>query len=110
MITYREYLANSTELHHEYFLQFVTDSTKRFILRTVGLTKLLQSRCDHLNDIACRDTDGHWVWDESPCNEILMHEAGNPITHEDRTCVGKVAAKELIREHKESTDVSSNPS
>ena len=110
MITYREYLANSTELHHEYFLQFVTEDTKRFVLRTVGLPKLLQSNCQYLNDVVNQDDNGHWVWDSSPCNGPLMYEAGNTLTHSDRTCVGKAAAKELIREYKETTDVSSNPS
>ena len=109
MITYREYLANSTELHHEYFLQFVTEDTKRFVLSHIGLPKLLQSTYHYLNDVVDL-TNGHWVWDSSPCNEPLMREAGNSLTRADRTCVGKAAAKELIREYKETTDVSSNPS
>lgn len=110
MITYREYLANSTELHHEYFLQFVTEDTKHFVLSHIGLPQLLQSDCHYLNDVVNHNISGYWVWDLSPCNEPLMREAGNTITPSDRTCVGKAAAKELIREHKEKTDVSSNPS
>ena len=108
MITHKEYMANSAELHHAYYLQFATEATKRFVLERIGMDKLLRSTCPHLNDIVkhSRGGAGSWVWDYSPCNVTLMREAGavsigylpSPAMC---TCVGKAAAKELIREYNE---------
>ena len=40
MITHKEYMANSSELHHAYYLQFATEATKRFVLERIGMDKL----------------------------------------------------------------------
>jgi hypothetical protein len=108
MITHKEYMANSAELHHAYYLQFATEGTKRFVLERIGMDKLLRSTCPHLNDIVKHSNSGtgSWVWAFSPYNVTLMREAGevskgylpSPSTC---TCVGKAVAKELIREHNE---------
>lgn len=108
MITRKEYMANSAELHHAYYLQFATEETKRFVLELIGMDKLLRSTCPHLNDIVKHSNSGagSWVWDYSPCNVTLMREVGevsagylpSPSTC---TCVGKVVAKELIRGYNE---------
>ena len=110
MITHKEYMANSAELHHAYYLQFVTEATKRFVLERIGMDKLLRSTCPHLNDIVKHNNNnigvGSWVWDYSPCNVTLMREAGAVSigylpSPSMCTCVGKAAAKELIREYNE---------
>ena len=108
MITHKEYMANSAELHHAYYLQFATEETKRFVLEHIGMDKLLHSTCPHLNDIVKHSNGGagSWVWDFSPRNVTLMREAGavsvgylpSPSTC---TCVGIAVAKELIREYNE---------
>ena len=107
MITHKEYMANSAELHHAYYLQFATEATKRFVLERIGMDKLLRSTCPHPNDIVKHNIGvGSWVWDYSPCNVTLMREAGAvpvgclPIASMC-TCVGKAVAKELIREYNE---------
>lgn len=76
MITYKDYMANSTELH-------------------------LNDIVNHSNGGA-----GSWVWDYSPCNVTLMREAGAVSvgylpSPSMCTCVGKAVAKELIREYNE---------
>lgn len=106
MITHKEYMANSAELHHAYYLQFATEATKRFVLERIGMDKLLSSTCPYLNDIVRHSGAGSWVWDYSPCNVTLMRELGavsNGYLPSPSmcTCVGKAVAKELIREHNE---------
>ena len=109
MITHKEYMANSSELHHAYHLQFAIEATKRFVLERIGMDKLLRSTCPYLNDIVKHSNAGgvvSWVWDYSPCNVTLMREAGAvPVGYLPSpsmcTCVGKAVAKELIREYNE---------
>ena len=108
MITHKEYMANSAELHHAYYLQFATEETKRFVLERIGMDKLLRSTCQHLNDVVKHSNGGagSWVGDFSPCNVTLMREVGLvsvgylPMPYMC-TCVGKAVAKELIREYNE---------
>ena len=108
MITHKEYMDNSAELHHAYYLQFATEATKRFVLERIGMDMLLRSTCPHLNDIVkhSKGGAGSWVWDGSPCNVNLMLEAdalsvGYLPSPSMCTCVGKAVAKELIREYNE---------
>lgn len=108
MITRKEYMANSAELYHAYFLQFATEETKRFVLERIGMDKLLRSTCPYLNDIVKHSggSAGSWVWDYSPCNVTLMREVGEVSKRclpspSMRTCVGKAVARELIREYNE---------
>lgn len=108
MITHKEYMANISKLHPAYYLQFATEGTTRFVLERIGMDKLLNSTCPHLNDIVKHSGGdaGSWVWDFSPCNVTLMREvgavsAGCLPSPSMCTCVGKAVAKELIREHHE---------
>ena len=39
MITRKDYMANSAELHHAYYLQFATEATKRFVLEHIGMVE-----------------------------------------------------------------------
>jgi hypothetical protein len=96
MITHKEYMANSTELHHAYYLQFATEDTKRFVLEHIGMDKLLRSACPHLNDIVKHSNGGtgSWVWDYSPYNVTLMREAGEVSKG---TCLAHLHAHVLVR-------------
>jgi hypothetical protein len=108
MITYQEYMANSSELHHAYYLQFVTQQTKEFVLRSLkvdDIKKALENGDMHLNEIKIPYNNmgrgGNWWWDEAPFNLALMKACGatninSPSTH---TCVGKAAAKALANLH-----------
>jgi hypothetical protein len=112
MITRKEYMSSSSDLHHAYYSQFVTESTKQFVLSSLSvdqIRKAIDSGDKHLNEIKIPYNNmshgGGWWWDGSPVNMNLMLEAGelsprclpSQATH---TCVGKAAAKMLIEEQK----------
>lgn len=104
IITRNEYMQNSSELHHAYFLQFATDSTKNFILRSLNksdIKKALENGDVHLNKLKIPYNDmshsGSWWWDKSPLNVALLREAGEWNSQSTRTCVGKAVAKELAK-------------
>lgn len=100
MITRQQYM-NTNDLHQEYYLQFATTETFKFVEKEVGLELLLKSEDPCLNDII-RLTGGHWVWDDSPIDLLIARVAGeigsgglpSPST---KTCVGKAAAREMLR-------------
>lgn len=101
-ITRADYMANSSELHHAYYSQFITEETKRFILRSLNAKKIkeaLNNGDNHLNDIKIPYNNmGRWWWDDAPINTNLLKELGennSPATH---TCVAKAAAKILANE------------
>lgn len=100
LITRKEYMNDSKNLHHDYFLQFVTESTKRFINSVFTIEQLLGSNDPHLNDLAKHEIGGGWIWNRTPFNQALMRELGevNINTASNSTCVGKAYAKQLIIE------------
>lgn len=101
-ITRAEYMENSKELHHDYFLQFATESTKSFILNSLTveqIKKALEKGDEHLNNIKIpynnMGSGRGWWWDDAPINMTLLRELGginSPSTH---TCVAKAMAKML---------------
>ena len=102
MITRKDYMSNSGELHHKYYSQFVTESTLDFIKRNIGIDKIKASKDKHLNDIVkISNTTGTWTWDFSPINLELARELGEVWpnsfpSQSTRTCVGKAAARMLV--------------
>lgn len=106
-ITRAEYMENSHELFRAYYAQFVTDETRRFVAKRIGIKKLKKSKDEHFNDIIHYSNNGQggWIWDASPLNLELARELGeihpgyfgSPSTH---TCVGKEAARQLLEESK----------
>ena len=95
MITRKQYLDNSAELHDSYFRQFVTPSTISFVENVFGLEKLKKSKCPHLNDVV-RMTSQGWDWDRSPMNEDLAKQLGENFSDSTHTCVGKAAARIIL--------------
>lgn len=102
LITRKEYMNNSSELHHKYYLQFATNSTKSFILGELTIKDIknaLDNGDEHLNDIKIpfnnMGSGGSWWWDYSPINTSLLKELGESNTSSTHTCVGKAMAKEL---------------
>jgi hypothetical protein len=106
-ITKEEYMSNSSELHHSFYSQFVTESTKAFVLDSLtveGIQNALGNGDEHLNKIKIPFNNmgrgGSWWWDNAPFNIALAKELGavgknshpSPSTH---TCIGKAAAKML---------------
>ena len=110
-ITREEYMENSHELFRAYYAQFVTDETRRFVAKHIGIKKLKKSKDEHFNDIIHHSNNGQggWIWDASPLNLELARELGeihpgyfgSPCAH---TCVGKEAARQLLEERKLTTD------
>ena len=101
-ITREEYMNNSSELHHEYYLQFATQTTKNFILNSLtikDIKKALGSGDEHLNDIKIpynnMGSSGSWWWDNAPINTNLLKELGGSNSPSTHTCVAKAMAKDL---------------
>ena len=111
-ITKKQYMSNSSELHHDYYAQFVTELTKRFVLKDLT-PEQIQAALDggdkHLNDIKIpfnhMSRGGDWWWDYAPINIDLWRElegkAKNVLPSlSTRTCVGKAAARIIANEYK----------
>lgn len=104
VITHAEYMKDSSNLHHEYHLQFATEGTKQFVLSSLKveeIRKALANGDKHLNDIKipfnnmCRG--GGWWWDNAPINYKLLKELGGINSMSTHTCVAKAMAKELAK-------------
>jgi hypothetical protein len=104
-ITRKEYMENSTELHHAYFLQFSTEQTKRFILNSLKIEDIKEALVKgdkHLNNLKIpynrMGSGGGWWWDDAPINTSLLKELGEGNSQSTRTCVSKAVAKELVKQ------------
>ena len=101
MITHSEYMADSKNLHHRYYLQFATKQTYHFVMNQIGIELLKKSTDPHFNDIIRHTNGAHWIWDQTPCNVTLMREAGavsKGYLPSDSmcTCVGKAVARDIL--------------
>jgi hypothetical protein len=56
-MTRKEYMENSPDLHHKYYLQFAKPSAYSLVLRTIGKEAILASKDKHLNDIPLNKWD-----------------------------------------------------
>ena len=97
-------MKNSSELHHEYYLQFATESTKDFVLRSLTIEEIknaLNSGDKHLNGLKIpynnMGSGGRWWWDDAPINTTLLRELGENNSPSTHTCVAKAVAKELAK-------------
>jgi hypothetical protein len=59
-----EFTEFATKNHNDYYRQFVSDQTIQFVINSIGLQRILDSRDPHLNDIPLQ------VWDD------LCHYSG----------------------------------
>ena len=97
-ITHEDYIKDSAKLHHSYYQQFVTPTTVSFIKSCIGLAALRASTDKHLNDVVPWENGGRsWLWDRSPINEPLARELGEQVSMSTRTCVGKAAARMILK-------------
>ena len=103
MITREQYMENSTELHHEYYLQFAMDQSYNFVRNSIGIKLLQASNDKYFNDIIkhSRGGSGGWIWDSTPVNLNLMRELGEANSLSTHTCVGKAVAREILRQSKQ---------
>lgn len=108
LITRKQYMDNSSELHHDYYAQFVTDATRQWVRKNIGMDKLLSSKCEYFNDIGIKHSNGgagKWIWDFAPYNLQLMREAGETSpgylpSQSAVTCTAKACARMLVCEAK----------
>jgi len=99
MIKRSEYMENSSELHHVYYSQFVTPETLNFVRNQIGMDKIKASKDPHLNDVVKWEQGGQtWKWDRSPINVPYAKECGEGVSLSTRTCVGKAAARMLLKQ------------
>jgi len=102
MITRSEYMENSIEFHHDYYSQFVTPETLNFVRNHIGMDKIKASKDHYLNDVVKWEQGGlTWAWDRSPINVEYAKECGecvNNPTPSTCTCVGKAAARMLLKQ------------
>ena len=104
MITRKEYMKDSSKLHHSYFLQFATDQTYAIVKRSIGIKAIAESTCPNMNDIPLR------LWDEihpqikgsvKRALKVYMHSYGCKSFNwslSDSVCVAKAVARELKKE------------
>lgn len=100
----REQYMNGVISHHDYYLQFVTESTKCFVLGDLTVEKIKKALDDgdeHLNKIKIpfnnMGSGGSWWWDHAPVNTKLLKEAGDSSSPSTHTCIGKACAKQLTK-------------
>jgi len=104
MKTRQEYM-NKEVSHHEYYSQFVTEATKKFILNSLTVEQIaeaLENGDEHLNRLKIPYNNmgrgGRWWWDDAPINTKLVRESGGNLSQSTYTCVSKAAARILVEE------------
>lgn len=101
MITYAEYMANPSELHHAYFLQFVTPYVMGRVRQACKLEVLQSSQSRHFSDVySCADVWNKLAWIPSEalkkmkaCGETNCNTIGNGV------CIAKAAARHWVETH-----------
>lgn len=91
---------NKEVTHFDYYSQFVTESTKRFVLNSLTveqIRKAFNSGDEHLNEIKIpynnMGNGGGWWWDDAPIASGLVKESGDNLSRSTFTCVAKAAAR-----------------
>jgi|5_EtaG_2_1085323.scaffolds.fasta_scaffold01303_10 hypothetical protein len=102
MITRKEYMSNSSELFEDYYAQFVTQETKDWVTRVIKTERLKSSECYSFNDLGEKFSEfkmrgNGWIWDNAPINYRLARKLGETVSQCTHTCVGKQAARILLR-------------
>lgn len=93
MITHADYMKDNSNLHHTYFSQFVTDSVKKRVERTIGLDRIKASTGKHFNDIPL----AMWYAMYPIYSGELLEQLGEWNTISTTVCVAKAAAR-IIKE------------
>lgn len=97
IITRKEYMANSSELHRAYHAQFITPAVRANVAR-MDLEKLRHDFKieDELGDVTQKLYPLR-VWDNfSGGNAALMLECGDYMTKASSVCIHKEAARQRL--------------
>ena len=93
--------------HQEYYAQFVTESTRRYVFSEFSAEELKQAFAEdeHLNNLKIpfnnHGSGGNWWWDYTPIDTSSFEEIGECDNCATRTCVGKAMAKIMVDEIKQ---------
>jgi hypothetical protein len=100
MITRQAYLDSTTgdraQDHRAYYAQFVTDHHRATVARFIGLTKLVESKDPHFNDIPLRKWDAIEGLILTPSTSAHLRKAGDFPTSGGSVCIAKEAARQLL--------------
>ena len=99
MITHKQYIQNASELHQDYYLQFVSPSMRSSVDRLK--VRILKSKDTHLNDIELSTWDHIARFEfQSLANINLKINGSRSASLSDGVCAAKAYAKTLIeKEH-----------
>ena len=100
MITRQQYLQN-TNLHNEYYGQFVTNDIRQMVLQRFGIKQLAEvhQEDEDLNNIPLVNWDGLGIYllHDSPfLNHNLIKETQQGYSNAGAVCILKEAARQLI--------------
>ena len=112
VITRKQYMVGEAS-HEDYYGQFVTPRLKSYVVRIMGLERILASNCEHFNDIPMSN---HYrllkgsCWDDLHCADYINRKAWREANGwDDKTtypwspccnvCIGKAAALAIKLEH-----------
>lgn len=100
-------MQDSSNLHRQYFGQFVNENVKRAVLHAIGKEALLASTDEHLNDIPMK----HWdrlsgfafrgsemvmrPTNIEPIDIKLLRETGEGVSCASLVCIYKEAGKQI---------------
>jgi hypothetical protein len=105
VITRKQYMDDTTELHHEYFLQFATKRTYEIVRKHIGVKDILKSTDKNMNDIALSRWDliNDLVRSSINTRAKRCSNEYNDITKwywsvSDGTCIAKAVAREIRKE------------
>ena len=108
MITRKDYMKDSSNLHREYYGQFVNDAVKAEVLRFIGKKAIINSTDEHLNDIrlAFWDRLAGFAFSGSrmvrsphsivPVSRQQLKEAGEGTSCATLVCIYKEATRQII--------------
>lgn len=95
MITRQEYMQDSTNLHHDYYSQFVTPCIKQRVERTIGIDRIKASTAEHFNDIPLAEWSAMY-----PIYSVkLSKQLGECSSISTAVCIAKAAARMIKEEN-----------
>ena len=102
IITRQQYLANSKELHHAYWLQFATPGTYDLVRHFIGVDKIKASKDPAMNDIRLAHWDALNQFIKDTVNTKAKNisdgytEPGKYLwSLSDCVCIAKAVAREI---------------
>ena len=94
MTTTRQQYLDGEISHQDYYMQFVTEDTKKYLFRSISPYEILGSKDKHLNDIPLHLWDGAQLsYDKEKFIEANGKQAG--FSKSDKVCILKACAHDF---------------